>query len=414
MPSSRRLPVAALALVLLAVPASAVGDAGPVGGPWTGAWTAAVQRPTSKFYPTWSEKGFDGHSVRQVVRVTATGPELRIRLSHAYGSTPLRLTGATVARAGDGAALVPGTVRHVTFGGARSVTVPAGGKVVSDPVPMAVRIQRRVAVTLYFEGPTGPVTFHQYALGDSYRASGDHRADEDPGAYTERTPPWYVLEGVEVAARPGPRGVVTFGDSLTDGFGATPGADDRYPDRLADRLAASGDPRPVLNLGIGGNRVLSDSACYGEKAVDRFARDVLGQPRAGTVIVLEGTNDILMGTTQETRCTRPNRRVTAAELIEGYRILIRTAHGAGLRIVGATIPPFPSPPFVVGTYDPERVRDEVNHWIRTSGEYDAVADFDRAVADGDHLRPEYDSGDGLHPNAAGYRAMAEAVDLDSL
>ncbi|MFG2641127.1 SGNH/GDSL hydrolase family protein [Streptomyces sp. NPDC048370] len=426
----RTLPVTALAALLLAgatVPAASAEAAERGGARWNGAWTAAVQRPSTNFYPNWSQEGFENHSVRQVLRVSADGGDLRIRVSNAYGTTPLRLTGAGVARAGDGAAVKPGTVRTVRFEGAASVTVPAGAKAVSDTVRLPVKAGERLTVTLYFAAATGPATYHDLAQGISYRASGDHLRDTGAGAYTETSRSWYHLEGVEVAGAPTRRAVVTFGDSITDGYGATPGADDRYPDQLSRRLAAAGTPRPVLNLGIGGNRVLNDSACFGEKATARFARDVLNQPRVGTVVVLEGTNDLLFGYADPKYfpCAVPNTKVTAAQLIEGHRALIRAAHAGGIRAVGGTMIPVKGSKTDVLQYpaeafdEIEAVRDEVNDWIRTSGEYDAVVDFDRALADpapgrSDLLNPDYDFGDGVHPNAAGYDAMARAVDLNAL
>ncbi|MFI6419453.1 SGNH/GDSL hydrolase family protein [Streptomyces sp. NPDC050842] len=424
----RTLTAAALTAALLAtavLPATAHGGSG--GSRWNGAWTAAVQRPSTNFYPNWSEQGFDHHSVRQVVRTSADGSALRIRVSNAYGTTPLRLTGASVARSGDGAAVQPATLRTVRFAGAASVAVPAGAKAVSDAVPLPVRAGERLTVTLYFAGATGPATYHDLAQGTfAYRASGDHLRDTGAGAYTETSKSWYYLEGVEVAGLPARSAVATFGDSITDGYGATEGADERYPDQLSRRLAAEGRPRPVLNTGIGGNRILNDSACFGEKATTRFARDVLDQPRVGTVIVLEGTNDLLFGYMDPTYfpCGLPNARPTAAELIEGHRALIRAAHAKGIRVVGGTMIPMKgskaAPQYPAEAFAPmEAVRDEVNAWIRTSGEYDAVVDFDRALADPapgneDLLNPDYDFGDGLHPNTAGYAAMARAVDPNAL
>jgi lysophospholipase L1-like esterase len=205
--------------------------------------------------------------------------------------------------------------------------------------------------------------------------------------------------------------VVAFGDSITDGSLSTPDANNRYPDELAERLVAAGRPTGILNAGIGGNRLLSDAPGFGERGVARFQRDVLSQPRVRTTIVLEGINDIGMGEAAGTP-------VTAEQLIAGHRALARAARAAGVTVIGATITPTKGCPYPgYSTERGEAVRDAVNHWIRTSGEYDAVADFDRALADPadpDRMRGEYDGGDGLHPNDAGMRAMAEAVDLRSL
>jgi lysophospholipase L1-like esterase len=397
--------VAAVAsAVLAAPPAEAHHD------PWTGAWTTAEMAAVPDFFiPNWSA-GFDDQSVRQVVRTSRAGSAVRIELSNVYGESPLRLTGATIGRAGDGAAVRPGTVRTVTFHGSRSTVVAPGREKASDAVPLRVSPLERLTVTLYFATPTGPSTFHPMAMATSYRASGNHLYDRSADAYGETSQSWYYLSGVDVIARP-TNAVVAFGDSITDGAFSTPDADNRYPDELAERLVAARRPIGVLNAGIGGNRLLTDSAGFGDKATARFERDVLDQPGVRTVIVLEGVNDIGLGDEAGTP-------VTAAQLIGAHRALIRAAHARGVRAIGATILPFKGT--IYPDYYTERgeaVRDAVNDWIRTSGEYDAVVDFDRAMADPadpDLLRPAFDAGDGLHPNDAGYHAMAEAVDLDTL
>ncbi|MEV4108412.1 SGNH/GDSL hydrolase family protein [Nonomuraea sp. NPDC049695] len=394
---------AALTAAMTAAPAPVSAETGR----WTAAWASAVQQPSPDvWYPTWAEKGFSDQSVRQVVKVTAAGPTVRIRLSNAYGGTPLRLTGASVGRAGAGAAVRAGTLRPLTFARSVSATIPAGGQAASDPVRLAVKAGERLAVTLYFQGDTGPSTYHNLAQATSYRASGNHTGDTGAAAFAETNSSWFYLSGVDVHG--GGAAVATFGDSITDGYAATQDADDRYPDALARRL---GGRRPVLNLGIAGNRLLNDSACLGERGVERLRWDVLDQPHIKTVIVLEGINDILLGMREPTPCTTPAVKVGADDLIAGFRQLIRAAHARGVRIVGGTILPAEL------TGEAEAVRDTVNTWIRTSGEFDAVADFERAVADPtapDRIRPAFDSGDHLHPNPAGYRAMADAVDLRTL
>ncbi|MFD1545343.1 SGNH/GDSL hydrolase family protein [Nonomuraea guangzhouensis] len=397
---------AALIAALTTAPASADADTGR----WTPAWATAAQQPSADvWYPTWAEKGFTNHSVRQVVRVTTGGSTLQIRLSNAYGS-PLRLTGASVAKAGAGAAVQAGTLRPLTFAHATSVNLPTGRQAASDPVRLAVKAGERLTVTLYFQGATGPASYHNLAQTTSYRAVGDHTRDLGGTAFTETNSSWFYLSGVDVHG--GGPAVATFGDSITDGYGATLDADNRYPDALARRL---GGRRPVLNLGIAGNRLLSDSACLGERGLARFGRDVLDQPRVKTVIVLEGINDILLGLQEPTPCTTPATKVGAEDLITGYRQLIRAAHARGVRIIGGTL--LPTKGYAYHSDEVERIRDAVNAWIRTSGEFDAAVDFERAVADPadpDRIRPAFDSGDHLHPNPAGYQAMADALDLHTL
>ncbi|WP_220448631.1 SGNH/GDSL hydrolase family protein [Nonomuraea mesophila] len=298
--------------------------------------------------------------------------------------------------------------------------IPVGAEAVSEPVLLPVDPLDQLTVTMYFSRPTGPATFHDIAAATSYRAEGDHRFDHRGTAFTSTTTSsWYYLSGVDVLS--GSRGaVVTFGDSVTDGTGSTPDADRRYPDALADRLVAAGLPLSVLNAGISGNRVLNDSACFGEKAVARFQRDVLDRPGIRTVIVMEGINDIGFHGAAEP-CFLPNDTpVTAEQLVEGHRTLIRAAHSRGIRIIGGTLMPFEGS-FFYNT-DREAVRDEVNEWIRTSGEYNGVVDFERALtAPGkpDRLRREFNEhagqeGDWLHPNDAGLAAMAAAVNLADL
>ncbi|MFI1970874.1 G-D-S-L family lipolytic protein [Streptomyces cinnamoneus] len=382
---------------------------------WSAGWSAPVQQPSSGFEENWSEKGFDHQSVRQVVRVTGGGTAARIRLSNRFGAKPLTVTAATLALAAEGAALRPGTLREVTFGGSRTVVVPAGGERVSDAVDVRVERFDGVAVTLFFAGATGPATFHAQAYTDSYRATGDRTGETGDEGFEERTHSWYYLSDVELSGEGAVREtVVAFGDSITDGFGSTVGADRRYPDALAERLAADGGAWGVVNAGIGGNLVLHDSPWYGERAVGRFERDVLDRPGVRSVIVFAGLNDI--GFSEVDLPTyKPDPDVDVAQLIAGYRDLIRRAHARGVRVVGATMLPFKGAEYHTPRAEAKRVA--LNEWIRTSGEYDAVADFAAALAapgDEESLDAAYDSGDHKHPNDAGYRVMAHAVDLRSL
>jgi lysophospholipase L1-like esterase len=406
-----------LRLLCVAVVAAPLAVAGPAAaapesrsGHWTGTWGASMIAAFPDVFgtPNWSG-GFDNQTLRQPVRVSRGGVAARIRVSNVFGTAPLHLAGASIGWAGDGASVRPGTLRKVTFGGRGSAVVPVGRELASDAVPLLVPALQRLTVTLYFAGPTGPASFHPFATATSYRAAGDHRFDQGADAFTETSASWYYLAGVDVLGGR-PAAVVAFGDSITDGAFSTPDADNRYPDELAERLG--GHRFGIVNAGIGGNRVLTDAAGLGDKATARFQRDALDRPGVRTVIVLEGINDIGLGVGPT------NEPVTAQQLIDGHRALIRAAHARGVRVIGATILPFK------GTIYPgyftdrgEAVRDAVNEWIRGSGAYDAVADFDRAVADPadpDRLRPEYNSGDGLHPNDAGMRAMAAAVNLTAL
>ena len=406
---------------------------GPAGPRWAAAWGTAVQHPmpgNDWFGPNWSMDGFTDQSVRQVVRVSKGGLAVRVRLSNVYGSSPLRLTGATIGKAGAGAAVRPGTLRPLTFRGRPSVSVPAGGRLVSDPTLLRTKALEKLTVTLYFATPTGPATFHEGGFTTTYRAVGEHLRDRDGAAYAgETSHSWYYLAGVDVAGMGGGGGgsrsggredsagtVVALGDSITDGAISTPGADNRYPDELAERLVEAGRPVGIVNVGINGNKVRTDSTCLGESAVNRFGRDVLSQPGVRTVIVLEGINDIGMAGQPDTGCGA-SPAVTADQLIDTHRELIRAAHQHGVRAIGATLTPVKGNEFGYDTPQNEAIRDALNHWIRTSGAYDAVVDFDRALADPadpDAILPAYDGGDALHPNDAGMKAMASAFDLDAL
>jgi lysophospholipase L1-like esterase len=402
--------LAALA-VISSLLVSAPSAASATGVGWAGGWAASAQPPNAGFEPNWSLDGFTGQSVRQVARVTAGGPLVRIRLSTVH-SGPLSLTGATIARAGETGAVRPGSVRRLTFDHRPGAEIPAGREIASDAAALPVGPLDEVAVTLYFATPTGPATFHSGATATSYRAAGDHLSDTSANAFTETTHSWYFLTGVDVLdTSPRRDTVVAFGDSITDGAGSTLDADNRYPDELAERLRGR---YGVLNEGIGGNRVLSGSPCFGEAATTRFARDVLSRPDVRSVVVLEGINDII-SSDFDFECFKPNPEVTAADLIAGHRSLIRQAHARGVRAIGGTLTPAKG--FDLYSERIEAARTELNTWIRTSGEYDAVVDFDRALADPNDpkaMLPAYDSGDHLHPNDAGYHAMAAAVDLRTL
>lgn len=408
------LAVALTAAGLLAGPAAGATPvaAGSAHG-WTGTWAAAMMRPGAGFEPNWSEEGFADHTLRQVVRVSTGGTLARVRLSNLFGTQRLTVTGATVGRSAGGAAVRPESVRHLTFRGSRSVTIRPGEELASDPAPVRVSPLDTLTVTLYLAKPTGPATYHIFANATSYRAGGDHRADVGAGAFTETTHSWYYLAGVDVlGATPRRDAVAAFGDSITDGAASTMDANNRYPDELAELLVAQGKPRGVLNAGIGGNRVLSDSPCLGARATTRFQQDALDEPRVGTVVVLEGINDIIFPDLppSEDPCFTTSPAITAAQLIAGHRELIRQAHARGITAVGATIMPYKGALFFTETG--EAIRDRVNEWIRTSGEYDTVVDLDRIMAapgDPDLLNPAYDSGDRLHPNDAGYHAMAVAI-----
>jgi lysophospholipase L1-like esterase len=315
--------------------------------------------------------------------------------------------GAHVASRLAGPATVPGTGHAVTFGGAPSVTIPAGERAWSDPVRLRVADGTDLAVSLHLAAATGPATWHPAAqCTGCYCAAGDHAADPDAGAFTQQSTSWFFLDGVDVL-NPAVRGaVVAFGPSTTDGIASTPDTNGRYPDLLAARLRRlpPGARMSVLNAGIAGNKLLADAGTSGRSALDRFLRDAAGQSGARAVILWEGTNDV---------ATRPGLPL---DVITGaYQRIIALAHSRGLRIVGATLQPHEGAWYY--SQAGNRLRAAVNDWIRWSGAFDGVADFDQVLCDPRHPRrllPGYDSGDHLHPNDAGYRAVAESVDLAAL
>ncbi|MEU5299864.1 SGNH/GDSL hydrolase family protein [Streptomyces noursei] len=383
---------------------------------WQAGWATAVQRPSVGFHKNWAEEGFADQTLRQTVRVTGAGTRARIKLSNRYGTAPLEVSGASIARSGDGAAVAAGSVRRLTFGGSESVRIPAGAEVYSDPAEVTVAALESLTVSLYFAGPSGPATFHAQAWATAYRAAGAQLGEVDPAVFGETTVSWYYLAAVELAdGGPARRDtVVLFGDSITDGFGSTVDADRRYSDALAERLAAEGRPLRVLNLGIGGNLLLNDSEWFGERAGARFDRDVLAQPGVRSVVVLVGLNDI--GFSEVDLPTyKPAPDNAPEQLIAGYRELIERAHAVGVRVVGATILPFKGSEYHTPTA--EAKRRAVNEWIRTGGAFDAVVDFAAVMADPadpDALLPAYDCGDFKHPGDEGYRVMARALDPATL
>jgi len=415
------------ALLVAGVSVGAAGDGSGRGGHdagggrvWVTTWASS---PTG--VPESEPVTLEDQTVRQVVHTSAGGTGLRIRLTNELGQDVLEVGEVRVAvRAGtggaDGTDIVPSTDRQVTFGGEESADVPAGAPLLSDPVRLRVRPDSDLVVSIYLPEETHVRTVHFSAYQANAVADGNVTADESLTATAEPAS-WYMLSGVSVQASRGASTVVALGDSITDGAITQPGANHRWPDLLSDRLRRApgvGDVG-VANAGIGGNRLLWDGSAapgspfgdfvvyFGQSGLRRFDRDVLAQPGVEHVITLLGVNDI----GQPDFGAPAEQRVTAADLVAGHRQLIARAHAAGLKIYGGTITPFRG---FEGYDTPENqaVRSAVNRWIRTSGEYDAVIDFDAAVRDPqDPLRllAAYDSGDHLHPNDDGMAAMARAV-----
>ncbi|MFI1393633.1 SGNH/GDSL hydrolase family protein [Streptomyces sp. NPDC020681] len=344
------------------------------------------------------------HSHRLVVHTSTGGRGLRIRLSNAFGERPVTFGAAFAGVQAQGAQLVPGTNRRLTFSGSRTVTLAPGEIRYSDPLSGQVKAQSNLSVSLYVQSAGGPATGHGMALQTSYSAAGDHAGEENSDAYDAVTGSWLYLDALTVEAPSGTGAVVALGDSITDGWQSTVDRNRRWPDYLARRLQTSPDStvRGVANEGISGNKVLTDGA--GQSALKRLDRDVLSQSGVRTVVLFEGVNDI-----------KAHDGPTAADMIAGYREIVARAHAAGKCVVGATVLPFKG----WSEWSPagEAVRQEVNAFIRTGGEFDAVADFDRVLRspyDAERMLPTFDGGDHLHPNDKGMQAMADSVPLKSL
>lgn len=381
--------------------------------PWVSAWSTGLVSSETDKPPTYPEGPF---VVREVVRLTAGGPRVRLRLSNAFGAAPLRVDAVHVAlsAAPASAAIVAGSDRKVTFGGRDAVLIPPGAIWLSDPVALPVKALDRLAVSLSLPAAPAVATQHRSARTTTYLAPGATPDAADlPGALTNLQ--WLQLAGVEVDNAK-VTAVATFGDSITDGSGAGVNRYERWPDVLAERLQA--DPRTrglsVINAGIGANRLLKDGTS--PSGLARLDRDVLSHPGVKTLIVLIGVNDIGM-LSREGPVTLEGRQAVVEGLKAGYRQLVERAHAHGVRVIGATILPFSGTKTYRSDADADADRQAVNAWIRTSGVFDAVADFDATARDPDHperLKAEYDSGDLLHPSPAGYRAMAAAIPLSIL
>ncbi|MFB8757306.1 SGNH/GDSL hydrolase family protein [Streptomyces nigra] len=347
--------------------------------------------------------GVAGRSHRLVVHTSVGGTGVRVRLTNAFGDRPITFDSVRAGVREQGAELRRGSNRRLTFGGARTVAVPAGATVWSDPLPGPLPAATDLVVSLHSPDAAGPATGHGMAMQTSYAADGDHTAEESGAAWTTPTGSWLYLDAVSVRPRPGTGAVAALGDSITDGWQSSSDLNRRWPDYLARRLHRMDTPvQGVANEGISGNKVLADGA--GQSALNRLDRDVLSLPGVRTVFLFEGVNDI-----------KAHSGVTAEDMIEGYRTIVARAHAAGKCVVGATVAPFKG----WGEWDAaaEAVRREVNAFVRDGGLFDAVTDFDRVLRspyDPERMLPTFDGGDHLHPNDKGMQAMADAVDLTTL
>ncbi len=355
-------------------------------------------------------------TLRQTVPLSVGGKRLRVRLSNVFGHGPLEIDAAHVALAvAPGSPRIrPGSDRPLTFDGRPDAVIPAGAEYWSDPVDLPAPALADLTVTIHLGRAPDGQTSHPGSRTTSWLVHGDAVAAEDLGRGA-KVQHWFQLSGVDIAATGG-GAVVVLGDSITDGRGSTTDGDDRWPDQLARRLQASPQTASlgVVNVGIGGNRVLLDG--LGPNALARIHRDLFGQSGVRAVIVLEGVNDL--GTLTQTAPAPPaSHTALVSQLIAAYAQIIAEGHAHGLTMIGGTITPWAGAAVYHPDADNEADRQQVNAWIRAAGHFDAVADFDAALRDPQHperLLPAYDSGDHLHPSPAGYRAMAGTVPLDAL
>jgi lysophospholipase L1-like esterase len=387
-------------------------------GDWITTWAASPQPIWSPdfFAPVKVPRNFWNQTLREVAEISLGGKQARLVISNLYGTTPLELGAAHVALADANGATKDGSDHAVTFDGKPGVTVPPGAEWISDPVSFEVAPLSKLAVSLYFPGVVPVTTSHWEGRDTAYISEGNTVADASIKPTSTMTAKAF-LSGIMVDAPADARAVITFGDSITDGDGSKVDQEHRWPDFLARRISQAGMPMSVVNEGISGARVLTDR--MGDNALARFDHDVIAQPHASSVILMMGINDIgWPGMILDPSAKEP----TAQDITDAYRQLIERAHAHGLRILGATLTPFEDTfkggP-LEGYYnaDKEKIRVAVNDWIRNSGQFDGVIDFDaiaRDPANPKHIKAEDNSGDNLHPNDAAYETMAGSIDLGTL
>ena len=377
---------------------------------WVGTWAASPALGNSHAPKVANQ------TLREIIHTTIGGAKVRIRVSNLFGTTSLTIGAAHIAVRAADSSIVAATDHALTFSGQPSIAIPPGAVVLSDAVDMEVPEHTDLAVSIFVPGAMTEMTGHWSAQQTSYiSAAGNFVAAPTLTNPTE-VGSWILLSAVEVFAPEADYAIAALGDSITDGAWSTSNVNHRWPDFLEARLAAAGRHIAVLNEGIGGNRILHDGygegTPFGPSALERFDRDVLSAPGVKYLIVMEGINDIGHGQASD----GPGHEVvSSAEIIAGLQQIIERAHEKGLTVIGCTLTPF-AVAKIPGYYSPEKdaKRHAVNDWIRNSGKFDAVVDFDKATQDPQNpsqFLPAYDSGDHLHPGDAGYKAMGAAVDL---
>jgi len=382
---------------------------------WLTAWSAAPQRPRKP----QRAPVFYRQSLRQIIPIGIGGDQLRVRFSNVYGTAPLRISRASVALHKRGSVVQTETVKGLKFDGRESAEIEVGEWLISDPVVLNVTDGAKLAVSLYLPGRNATSTYHRRAFQDTFVSEGDttHQARVK---FDSRIGSWFWLTGVDVRTRLQSAAIVVLGDSISDGYGLANRKDQPWPDVLQRRLRDTGrtDLRhSVLNLGIGGNRLLNKYAGFGDSLIERFDRDVVGRAGVKHVIVQIGINDIGLPVTPEKALSLPesvrSQVIDEGDLIAGFTRIIELSHRHRLKLIATTILPYRGAEYF--SERGERVRQAINDWIRREPGFDGVIDFDailRDPNDSSRLAPKFDSGDHLHPTATGLEAMASAIDLE--
>lgn len=381
---------------------------------WVDTWTAAQQMPRVIAAAPNSAapavvSSVSNQTVRMIVRSTIGGRRLRAEFANTYGTAPLEIGSAHIAVRSKDSGIRTETDKALKVNGKTAFTIPPGGVMFTDPLDFDVAQLADLAVSVYVPGNAALLTQHSLGLHSTYISKAGDASSQAAIADPVTTQSWYWLAGIEVMAPANTSAIVAFGDSITDGFRSTADTNRMWPAVLAERfLGAGGSPRfAVVNEAISGNQVLHDGA--GVNALARFDHDVMARAGVQWLIILEGINDIGRGLGP---AGTPALAVTADDIIGAHRQMIERAHSRGIKVAGATLTPYEGAAY--NSEKGEAVRSSVNQWIRTGGAYDAVIDFDATTRNPSHptqFRPEFDSGDHLHPNDAGYKAMADSIDL---
>lgn len=386
---------------------------------WLDAWSASPQADWGNdfFAPVELPRILRDQTIRQVIRPTFSGNTIRVQFSNTFGARQMCIGEASIAVQDHADQIRPETLQYLTFGGKRGVNIPQGASVWSDPIEFSIQAAQTLLVSIYLPDPTPTTTWHNVASHTTWISLNGNQCEDT--AFTESTEitSYLFLSRLAVLAEKEAFSIVTFGDSITDGTCSTPNSGNRYPDFLSQRLLAANIPASVLNEGISGARLLHDR--MGANALARLDRDVLSHPDVKTVIILMGINDI--GWADSHLSNKLEVTPSADDICFAYQQIVARLHAHNIRVVAGTLLPFenalPIDPAGYYTESKEVKRQQVNAYIRNSGLFDAVIDFDKAMRDPQSptkLIAEFDSGDCLHPNDAGYQAMANAIDLQAL